>query len=169
MTSRPCPPEPARGPGDKSRSAALCAQRLPLAGQAGHPGLDRGTLGWTSRARREGRDAAGGNEDSRDGRELPEGRSGTWKWAEVYKREDGEQRETRRKGARGEELGDVETGGDEWEGKGLPGDDGRTRQAGMAAASRGCPEKATLPFNEGLGVRAAGAGCRDALHAEVIM
>lgn len=40
-------------------------------------------------------------------------RRGTWRWAKVCKREDGEQRETRRKRTPGEELGDLETGRDE--------------------------------------------------------
>lgn len=51
--------------------------------------MDRGTLGWTSPAHREGRDAAGGKKDSRDRGELPEVRRGTWTWAKVNKREDG--------------------------------------------------------------------------------
>lgn len=59
VTSRPCPPESARGPGDKSRSAALRAQWLQFTGQAGRPGLDKGTPGWTSVAHREGRDSVG--------------------------------------------------------------------------------------------------------------
>lgn len=81
--------------------------------------MDRGTLGRTSRAQRERRDAAGGNEDLRDRRELPEVRRGTWRTAKVYKREDGERRDTRRERAHGEELGDLETGGDEVGRKGL--------------------------------------------------
>lgn len=60
--------------------------------------MDRGTLGWTSGAHREGRDAAGSKKDSRDWRELPEVCRGTWTWAKVNKREDGE---TRRKRVRG--------------------------------------------------------------------
>lgn len=87
VTSRPCPPEPPRGPGDKSRSAALRAQRLQFTGQAGRPGLDRGTPGWTGQSRREGTDLAGGNEDSRDWKGLPEVRSGTKRWAKVFKKE----------------------------------------------------------------------------------
>lgn len=95
VTSRPCPPEPARGPGDKSRSAALRAQRLQFTGQAGRPGLDRGTPGWTSRPPREGRDPAGGNEDPRDWKGLPEVRRGTRRWARVFKRKDGARRVVR--------------------------------------------------------------------------
>ena len=44
---------------------------------------------------------------------------GTWRWAKVYKREDGEQRETRRKRTPGKELGDLETVRDETGRKGL--------------------------------------------------
>lgn len=60
VTSRPCPPEPARGPGDKSWSAALCAQRLPFAGQAGRPGLDRGYSGVDQPGAVRGKGRSGG-------------------------------------------------------------------------------------------------------------
>lgn len=86
----------------------------------------RGSLVWTGvpwggPAGRKGREGTqrGGNEDLRDRRELPEVRRGTWRTAKVYKREDGERRDTRRERAHGEELGDLETGGDEVGRKGL--------------------------------------------------
>lgn len=84
--------------------------------------MDRGIPGWTGQSRREGRDSAGGNEDSRDWKGLPEVRNGTQRWAKVFKREDrgaeGGEGRLKEKGLLGR-VGDLGTGEDEMERKGL--------------------------------------------------
>lgn len=46
---------------------------------------------------------------------------------------------------------------------------GERAKPGWRRLHAGALRKLLSLFNEGLGVRAAGEGCRDALHAEVIM